>query len=758
MANGKSSPLEQKPDRLSLLADVARLVSTVPNMDDLLAEVSRVVHRAAESLDIAIGLLDPATGDITLQGRAGRYEQYQVGHRVAKGLGIAGWVADARTPVVCNDVSQDERYLALLASTASQLTIPLRWKDQLLGILVAESTEPNAFSEEDIRVFENLGHLISVVVENARLYTSLANSNTMLATLYETATEMSSLLDLDVLLSKVSMLLGQVVEHELFALLLVDEQQKELVWTSGIGYADIARQKLQRLALNQGIVGRVYQSRRPVLIGDVTTDPDYVRAETISGKMPLSALSVPLIFKDRVLGVLILESTTRNYFTRDHLKVVNTLGRQMAIAIENAQLYEEQHRDVLVQELLSEVGKEMSSILDLEELLPKIAALTKKLFDYKVFAVGLHNAGTNEIELKVAIGMSEETLQQFSRFPVGRGVMSMALRARHPVLIHDLREQPTRIPVITDTGEEPRSMIAVPLIYKERLSGVLAMQSVEVGFFRQEHVQTVTTLASQIAAALENAKLFQELSRREQKLEKDFNIARSMQRSMLPKSMPEQYGFEFATKYIPAEDLAGDVYDYLRLDEDRIGFFLGDVSGKGVSAALVMAASRSALRIVARGNNDPAAVLYTTNRQLCRDIRNEMYVAMFYGILNFKERSFLWSNAGHHPPFRISADNTVSRLSTGGTVLGLFDNARYHRERSDLAAGDIYVFYTDGVVDAEDRDGTDFGTSRLVQLVIANRQLSARAIRDKILRQLKRHTQGVQPHDDITLVILKCPD
>jgi phosphoserine phosphatase RsbU/P len=409
----------------------------------------------------------------------------------------------------------------------------------------------------------------------------------LLTTLFEITTELSSILDLDVLLGKMSQLLGRVVEHELFALLLVDEERQQFIWQSGIGYADAARRTLNRFSLQQGIAGRCYQTRMPVLVGDVTTDADYVAAETASGKTPLCAMAVPLIFKERVTGILILESTVRDYFTNEHLQVV-------------------------------------------------------------------------------------------------------------------------------------------------------------------------MALASQLAIAVENARMFKELYNREHKLETDFQIARSMQLSMLPKSMPQLPGLEFAARYIPAGDLAGDLYDFVPLDEHRIGFLLGDVSGKGVSAALVMAAARSALRFAAHGNPDPAMVMFTTNRQLVRGIKNRFYVATFYGILNSRERWFLWSNAGHHPPFRIRADNTVSLLSTGGTVLGLFDNARYQKQRSELAPGDIYVFYTDGVIEAVDTDGREFGTSRLVEAVIANREGSARRIRDAILRRLRRHTRGAEPHDDITLVILKC--
>ena len=266
-------------------------------------------------------------------------------------------------------------------------------------------------------------------------------------------------------------------------------------------------------------------------------------------------------------------------------------------------------------------------------------------------------------------------------------------------------------------GRWTQSEVAVPIISRDRLLGGIVVESSNPRFFKTEQVQILETLASQMAVTIDNAQLFQQLLAKEQKLEADFGLARDLQSSMLPLSMPEMGDFDFAAIYKPAESLGGDYYDFLWLDSEHLGLAIGDVSGKGVAAAMTMAATRSALRFAARVNSSPSQVLYHVNRRLYRDVKNRTYVSLFYGTLDIKTRWFRWSNGGHFPPVLIHADGRREDLSRGGTVLALFDKSRYAAAQTLLRSGDVLCFYTDGVIEAWNQSEEEFGRQRLEEVL-----------------------------------------
>jgi sigma-B regulation protein RsbU (phosphoserine phosphatase) len=255
--------------------------------------------------------------------------------------------------------------------------------------------------------------------------------------------------------------------------------------------------------------------------------------------------------------------------------------------------------------------------------------------------------------------------------------------------------------------------------------------------------------------SVNNAQLFQEVLHKEQKLEADFALARDLQSSMLPVAMPEVEGFDVASFYRPAESLGGDYYDFIWLDDGALGLAVGDVSGKGVAAAMTMAATRSALRFAARINTSPSQVLYHTNRRLFRDLKNRNFVTLFYAILDPARRLCRWCNAGHHPPLLVHADGGIEPLDGGGTVLALFDKTRYTSATTELQPGDLLCCFTDGVVEAFSAADEEFGKARLEEILRKRRSQPAREVVRAVTGELRKFTRGAPQHDDITLVVLK---
>ncbi len=573
--------------------------------------------------------------------------------------------------------------------------------------------------------------------------------------LSDTSLELASILDLDRLLQRAGESIRRFIDYDLFAVLLIDPTRKAFVCKAASGFSTESLKDLQGLNTDEGLVGRAVRTRSPVLVEDVDQESDYRPIRAGNGQSPSSELVVPLIFKDSVVGVLVLWSFRAGFFSEWDLYRLKPLAAQIAVSIENASLYEEKSRDVLTRRVLYEVGKDMTAILEFDELLSRMAVLIRRVIEYEILGVFLYNRARDVMELKVAIGYADETIQRWRDLPVGRGLLGHAALARKTIVSPDLASDPRAISAKTADGRWTRSEVAIPLISRHRLLGGLVVESCEPHYFDDERVEILDTLARQMAVAIDNAALFEELLAKEQKLKADFAMARDLQTSMLPVGMPQVAGLSFASLYRPAESLGGDYYDFLWLDEQHLGIAVGDVSGKGVAAAMTMVAARSALRFAARLNTAPSQVMYHINRRLFRDLKQRNYVSLFYAVLEVNSQSCRWSNAGHLPPILLHADGSMEELSKGGLPIAMFDRARYDSGKIRLRAGDLLLLYTDGVSEAEDPSGEEFGKDRLVSALTKTAGQSAKEVLRAVNKDLRKFRRGRPQRDDVTLLVIK---
>jgi sigma-B regulation protein RsbU (phosphoserine phosphatase) len=571
----------------------------------------------------------------------------------------------------------------------------------------------------------------------------------------EVSVELTSILELEKLLDKIAQIVRRFIDYDLFAILLIDEIRQEFVCETAVGFNDESLQDLRRLKIHEGLVGRAVRTGSPVLVGEVQGESEFKPVRTWSGQSPLSEIVLPLIIKDKSIGVMVLWSTKSAFFREDHLQFLKPLAAQIAVSIDNASLYEEKSRHALTRQVITEVAKDMTAILELEELLSHIAVLIRRVIEYEILGIFLYREDSGIMELKVAIGYAEETVERWRNLPIGMGLLGYAALARKTLVSTDLLHDPRAISARTADGRWTQSEVAIPLISRHRLLGGLVVESCDPNYFQPARVEILETLGRQMAVSIDNAQLFKQLQTKEQKLEADFALAKDLQASMLPASMPDPEGFQIASLYKPAESLGGDYYDFMSLAESHLGLAIGDVSGKGVAAAMTMAATRSALRFAARLNSAPSQVLYHINRRLFRDLKKRTYVSLFYGVLDLHARVFRWSNGGHLPPILLRADGSLDELSKGGLPVALFDKSRYSSGQVQLFPGDLIFFYTDGLTEALNAAGEEFGRDRLIAVL---KEYGARSPRE-ILRQtnseIRRFTRGSPQHDDITALAVK---
>ncbi|MGB8582492.1 MAG: GAF domain-containing protein [Candidatus Sulfotelmatobacter sp.] len=565
--------------------------------------------------------------------------------------------------------------------------------------------------------------------------------------LLEVADVLATSLDLDTTLSRVAEVVRKVIDYEIFAILLLNEKTQELRFRFQVGYpADFAERA--RVKLGEGVTGQAAQSRQAVLVDDVTQDPKYIAAVA----NVRSELAVPLITKNRVIGVIDLEARNPGYFTEEHSRLLTLVASRIAGGIENAQLYTRTTRQARILLLLNEIARELSSILNLDELLNRVAELLRRLIDYQMFSILLLDSSGEKLQHRFSLRF-RENIHLKHEVPLGRGLVGYAAQTGQAVLVPDVSKDPRYIA----GNPETRSELAVPLIYKDKVIGVLDLEHTRRGFFTDDHRRTMMTLAAQVAIAIENARLYEEIARQERRLERDLALARELQMRLLPQTLPKLANLELAAKFVPARAIGGDLYDFIPYSLSRLGIVIGDVSGKGAPAAIYAALVSGILRSHAPIEPGPAEMLRAVNLSLAERRIEAQFVSLIYAVWDDEHRTLQVANSGLPRPIHVHAGKNHVIEATG-LPLGLFDDANYDEFRFKMKPGDMFVFFSDGILDARNRKGELFGRGRVEKLVLECAGKSADCVVNTLFKAAAEHSAGVESFDDQTVVAIKVKD
>src|SRR5690242_7074050 len=399
------------------------------------------------------------------------------------------------------------------------------------------------------------------------------------ALLIEVADVLNTTLDLDTLMQRVAEVVKRVIDYEIFSILLLNERAQELRFRFQIGHLPEVAERI-RVKVGEGVTGRAVQERRAILVDDVSKETEYIEAVP----RVRSELAVPLINKNRVIGVMDLEARERAYFKDEHARLLTLIASRIAVSIENARLYTRIVKQAGTLALLNEISRDLTSILNLDQLLKRIGDLLSKVIDYQMFSILLLDESKQKLVHRFSVRF-KESIQLKHDIPIGRGLVGAAAETKKPVLAPDVARDPRYI----KANPETRSELCVPLIYKDQVIGVLDLEHTRRGYFTEDHRRTLTTLAAQIAIAIENARLYERIAQQEQRLEREMAMARELQFRMLPHEFPVLHSADVVARYAPAQAIGGDMYDFLQYTGSRVAIALGDVSGKGAPAALYAA-------------------------------------------------------------------------------------------------------------------------------------------------------------------------
>ncbi|MGH9562712.1 MAG: SpoIIE family protein phosphatase, partial [Terracidiphilus sp.] len=564
-----------------------------------------------------------------------------------------------------------------------------------------------------------------------------------LAYLMRLTDALNTTLDLQTLLSRTAELVRAVIPYKIFAIFLLNERSRDLRMRFQIGHS--AEVERTRVPVGKGVVGQVALTRQAILLNDVSKADYYINANP----GVCSELAVPLIAKNRLIGVVDIESEQPDFFREQHLNVLTMTASRIAQAIENARLYARVSRQARMLEVLNEIAVELASILDLNPLFEKVGQLLRRLIDYQMFSIMLLDEKGETLITRYAwrFGYAHAPTR---RFPISSGLVGAAVREWRPMNVPDVSKDPRYIPL----NPETRSELIVPLFYKGRVIGVLDLEHTRQGFFNEEHERMLTTLASQIAIAIENARLYQAVRRQESQLERDITMAREVQLRLLPPGAPSHPHVEMAVRFLPARTIGGDLYDFLDYGPGRTAIVLGDVSGKAAPAALFAALVSGIMRAAAAQQPSPAEMLELLNDALQERKLDSQYVTMLFVLWNDENHTLQLANSGAVQPIFCRAGENLT-VKAEGFPLGMFPGATYEEFNVATQPGDAIVFVSDGILDAENEQEEMYGQERLGDLLCAHRELPAAEIAEAILVDVARFQGSKDRFDDETIIVLR---
>jgi phosphoserine phosphatase RsbU/P len=404
--------------------------------------------------------------------------------------------------------------------------------------------------------------------------------------------------------------------------------------------------------------------------------------------------------------------------------------------------------------LLYRISQTFSSSLDLDEVLnlvmDEVIAVTRA---ERGFVVLLDEQG--RLAFRAARGIDQKTLDE-PEFQVSRGLLERVAREGQPICTSDAQSDMRFNQRSSVVGLRLRSILCVPLKIKDVVSGVLYVDNrLHIGLFTEADLELLTAIAASAAIAIENARLYQ-VAVENGRIERELQLAREMQVSLLPRRAPELAGWEFAAGWHPAREVAGDYYDFIPADDRaELGLVIGDVSGKGLASALFMALTRSTVRASVAPARAPAVCISRANELLCADSANGMFVTLFYACLTVETGLLTYVNAGHNPPWLFhAATGQLERLTRTGMALGVDDTTGYTDREVQLAPGDLLLLYTDGVTDALSEQD-EFGEARLAELLRQHSTASADVLLAVVEHAVNEFSGPTAPVDDITLVVVR---
>jgi phosphoserine phosphatase RsbU/P len=641
------------------------------------------------------------------------------------------------------------------------LAMPLRAHGQTVGVMTLHGPA-RSLTEHEHTLLEAASYQIAVGIENARLLAERERQIAQLESLTDIAAASASTLDLQAMLEQVYTILRKLLPIDGFIAATLNLEGTALnmgvTWNSETEMLLLAHLPVDGASR----LARVLGDQKALLLRH--TDPQHYQIRPRQGweRGAMSWLGVPLLNREnKPIGVLAIQSQRPDAFDRRDQQFLSAVAHQLALNVENAQLYQTARSSAAIAErradnltLVHSISRLVNSSLNPQEVLGIAAEQLVKLIGVDYCAITIYTLGgwTGDVVAEYpALG----TLGQRVSFDNVEDFAEDVQVMGQPIYIAEIRHDPRTRPIwmlAEQLGME--SMLIVPLISRGRAIGAIGLTSRSKGrLFSAEELELCRTVAAQVAIALENARLFQLSVTR---IEQEMDIARSIQANLFPRSLPAIPGSDLAARCVPARETGGDFYDVLPLDQDRFGLSIGDVSGKSLPAAMLMAVARSIVRSEALDHPQPEDVMAQTNMLIGQDVPPDMYVALCYAVFDARQRTLELALGGQLTPLLRRRNGSVSFIEARSNLpLGIVPSVHYVASNIQLEAGDTVLFYTDGLVEAFSPEGEIFGFERLQATFAACGDRPAEELVEQLFIAVNQWQDVADRSDDITTVVLR---
>ncbi|PWB72315.1 MAG: hypothetical protein C3F07_12125 [Anaerolineales bacterium] len=762
------SDLRHRADQLTLIAEVSKSVNSSLELPTLMKNVASLIHEKFKYPYVHLFTVHPNRRLIEYEAGSGERAGRLVGQMLLldDAHGIIPWVAREGKPVLANDVSKEARYRASPLppeNTKAELCIPLLFDEKVVGILDIQSDKVNAFTEDDLMIFEAVADNIAMAIHNADLYRSEQWRRQVADSLREVAGLISADASVDDVLEAILLELDRNLPVDISAIWLLEDDELYLAACHNCD-EDLLEQLLYDTPEAYEALMRVLYAEKPDI--RKPTDPLWITGLAAGFDQNYSGLAAPLRIGDQPLGVITLSHQTSGRYGHEARAMTTTFASYAAVAIENARLYDTAQEQAYASAALLQVAQAVVSLNDLDETLGTIIRILPILVGVERVALYQWDSDKNVFLPSQEYGLDEEDEKEFWNREYSAGEFAFLDACRDETglracLIDSDSQYGLKAWLSLDPSKEVnlgnpgKFLFAVPIAVKEALYGVMLIEEAAGGLrFRARRLEIITGIAQQAALAIQNDLLQKEMVVRE-RLETEVQLARQIQQTFIPETLPEFSDWELAARWKTARQVGGDFYDVFNMTDNKLGLFIADVSDKGVPAALFMALTRTLVRAAVIETESPAEALKRVNDLLIPDTKQGMFVTAVYAVLDMNKGELTYVNAGHNPPLLARASGAVEKLSRTGIALGAAENLEYEQRVVTLEKEDSLLFYTDGLTESYNNDGEFYGDERLMESLKANHCSSAHELMDIVEKSLIDFVQDMPPADDLTMLVLR---
>ncbi len=447
--------------------------------------------------------------------------------------------------------------------------------------------------------------------------------------------------------------------------------------------------------------------------------------------------------------MLVTMASDQTVFDPERLEVTISLARHAGYAVTRLLHFRLARQEMLHRTALYEVGKKISSSLDLNEVLNLIIDALQTVVPYDAAAIVLLDEDQNAVVERTIRGYASD--RDAINLKMGEGISGSAAETGKAIIVPDVSRDDRYV----QHRPETKSEMAVPMLSGNQVIGVFNIENDRANAYNEEAQSLLEAFASQASIAIQNARLFDD-ARRSRALDRELEVAGEIQRALLPRAVPETPGLSLAVYSEPSREVGGDFYDFIPFSDKQLGVAVGDVVGKGIPAALTMASLYTSFHEYANYYVYlPSYVIGHVNEVLYEVTSADRFATLFYGIANMQEMTFVYCNAGHPPPLLSRKSGETVNLYTGGLIVGSFEDASFDDGRVQLDEGDVVVLYSDGLIEKCNEDDEIFGIHRLEQAIKDCHDCPVEEIRDHVIEVWRAFVGNGRQDDDTTMIVVK---